>query len=42
MKWLDLGYILKVEQTEFVLGLDAGYETKRGVTTVSKVLGLSS
>lgn len=30
--------ILKVVQMEFVLGLDAGCETKTGVKTLSKVL----
>lgn len=30
--------LLKVEQREFVLGLDGGCETKQGMKTVPKVL----
>lgn len=35
-KWSDLGYILKVELTEFPKGLDVGYERKRRVKSDSK------
>ena len=35
VKWLDLKYIFKAERREFVLGLSAGCEKKRGVKAVS-------
>lgn len=35
-------YILKIEPTGFPVGLDVGYEIKRGVEVDSKTLGQSS
>ena len=35
-------YILKVEPTGFPVGLDVGYEIKRGVEVDSKTLGRSN
>ena len=38
----DMKYILKVEPTGFPVGLDVGYEIKRGVEVDSKTLGRSN
>lgn len=40
--WLEFGFILKTELTEFAIGLNMGYETKRGVMNNSRVVNLNN
>lgn len=41
-KWLEYGYILKVEPSECANELEIGYERKRGVKDDTKILGLKN
>lgn len=41
-EWLDFGYILKIEEIEFSVGLVVGCEIKKGIKDNSKVFNRSN